>query len=240
MDSEGAAEQFKQWLMDQGKSEKTAHNYTQAVKGGLSTWASDNYLISESLLQCRGDRPLAKVIREIKELEIYQRRNEKCKGMYAAALRWLQEYQADVESDFATDQLEIVSNDPSLGSTEKEALVLARLGQGKFRRELVKKWGACACTGFSQTPLLMASHIKPWRLSKNRERLDPYNGLLLTPNIDKAFDRNYISFDEHGSVLVSEELETPSLLSISPNLKIQLQHGHQPYMAFHRSECFRG
>ena len=37
--------------------------------------------------------------------------------------------------------------------------------------------------------LLFASHIKPWSDSNNKERLDPYNGFLLTPNLDVCFDK---------------------------------------------------
>ena len=53
----------------------------------------------------------------------------------------------------------------------------------------MRLWGGrCAVTGLDLPLLLRASHIKPWRDSDNRERLDPYNGLLLSPSYDAAFD----------------------------------------------------
>ena len=47
-------------------------------------------------------------------------------------------------------------------------------------------------SGITSTWILIASHIKPWRVSNNNERLDVYNGLLLLPNLDKLFDKGYI------------------------------------------------
>jgi 5-methylcytosine-specific restriction protein A len=55
--------------------------------------------------------------------------------------------------------------------------------------------------------LLKASHIKPWRDSDNAERLDIYNGLLLIPNLDSAFDKGYISFDDGGKIIISDMIK---------------------------------
>lgn len=239
MDHTEAAKLFEQWLIENGMTENSARKYRQAVQGSLNKWAIENKIVSLPLLSFRGDRPFSKIVQEIRVLDIFLERNKKGKGMYAAALRWLHEYMLDKSDEFTVEQLNLVKRDPAISSTEKEALVKSRLGQGRFRSGLVDMWGGCACTGYAQTSLLVASHIKPWKLSDNSERLDPYNGLLLTPNIDKAFDRNYISFKPDGSVLISGELESPELLSITPDLQVQLRAEHQPYMAFHREECFR-
>ena len=53
--------------------------------------------------------------------------------------------------------------------------------------------------------MLKASHIKPWNISDDYERLDEYNGLLLTPNLDAAFDSGLISFDKDGVILISKK-----------------------------------
>ncbi|HET9245398.1 MAG TPA: HNH endonuclease signature motif containing protein, partial [Xanthobacteraceae bacterium] len=53
---------------------------------------------------------------------------------------------------------------------------------------------------------LRASHIKPWRESSDRERLDPANGLLLTANLDALFNDGLIAFDDEGQMLVSAQL----------------------------------
>jgi HNH endonuclease len=66
---------------------------------------------------------------------------------------------------------------------ESKALVESRLGQGRFRQDLLSLWSRqCAVTGLGVAELLRASHIKPWRSSDNVERLDQYNGVLLAPH----------------------------------------------------------
>jgi putative restriction endonuclease len=82
-------------------------------------------------------------------------------------------------------------------------LIKARIGQGAFRAKLIVLWGSCAVTGYKDLNLLVASHIKPWSVSSNSERLDVYNGLLLVPNLDKAFDSGFISFKESGEIMIS-------------------------------------
>lgn len=84
-----------------------------------------------------------------------------------------------------------------INSTERECLINARLGQGKFRSDLTEAWGnmeSCALTGINIPELLIASHIKPWRESNSKERLDPANGILLVTHADKLFDRHLLSF----------------------------------------------
>jgi putative restriction endonuclease len=89
-----------------------------------------------------------------------------------------------------------------LTPTTVQRLAEARIGQGKFRDDLIYSFnGACAVTGLSVAPLLRASHIKPWTVSNNQERLDPENGVLLAAGVDAAFDRGYIGFDAGGALL---------------------------------------
>ncbi|HEX7999582.1 MAG TPA: HNH endonuclease [Pyrinomonadaceae bacterium] len=127
--------------------------------------------------------------------------------------------------------------------TLKEALVLSRVGQGKFRQDLIRIWaGRCCVTGLAVEDLLRASHIKPWRDSNNRERLDPYNGLLLSPNYDAVFDKGYINFTDNGRIQVSSQIsgEQLRMLDISLSVRIDgLKEKHRSYLAYHREEIFR-
>jgi putative restriction endonuclease len=82
-----------------------------------------------------------------------------------------------------------ILGDPSIATTEKQAIVLARRGQGLFRQRVSEIEVRCRVTGVSNPEHLRASHCKPWRDSNNDERLDGENGLLLTPSIDHLFDR---------------------------------------------------
>ena len=84
-------------------------------------------------------------------------------------------------------------------------MVLSRIGQGKFRKDLLKKYKKCLLTGISHTALLVASHIKPWKDCNDKERLDSKNGLLLSSLMDKLFDRYFITFDENLRLIVCDD-----------------------------------
>jgi predicted restriction endonuclease len=142
--------------------------------------------------------------------------------------------------DALFSDIQAVMGDPSLTSTEKNILINSRLGQDQFRSKLLKLWQGCSVTGYPAQSMLIASHIKPWRDSNNQERLDKFNGLLLLPSLDKAFDQGFISFDTSGQVLISSSLERPSLLGIKKSMVIRLFKPHHNYLAYHRSEVFKG
>lgn len=125
-------------------------------------------------------------------------------------------------------------------STEKENLIKCRIGQGEFRDKLIDYWKGCSVTGLKQNDILIASHIKPWSKSNNKERLDLFNGLLLLPTIDKLFDKGYISFDENGNILISKHLTEDENLGINKQMKIDIKEEHKKYLQFHRSNIFKG
>ena len=92
----------------------------------------------------------------------------------------------------------------SLPKTQREQLIQARLGQGLFRLNVESIESRCRVTGLSDKRLLVASHIKPWRDATNGERLDGNNGFLLSPHVDKLFDKGWISFSDEGRLLLSD------------------------------------
>jgi hypothetical protein len=121
--------------------------------------------------------------------------------------------------------------------TERRALIKARKGQGIFRSEVIALWGSCAVTGCSLERVLLASHIVPWALATNAERLDPFNGLLLTPNLDKLVDRLLISLNDDGSILVSKDLgaEPRAILGLGEQSKLRfVRPAMVPYLQRHR------
>ncbi|MGF1733741.1 HNH endonuclease [Photobacterium kasasachensis] len=125
--------------------------------------------------------------------------------------------------------------------TVRQALVDVRVGQGSFRRKLVEMWGGCSVTNVSQSDFLIASHIRPWVKSNNVEKLDVYNGLLLTPNLDKAFDKGFITFDSTGNILISREiLDDANLLGINTHMSLRfINKAHQVYLEWHRENLFK-
>nr|WP_275658370.1 HNH endonuclease signature motif containing protein [Vibrio sp. Isolate25] len=111
--------------------------------------------------------------------------------------------------------------------------------QGKFRQNLIKKWRGCAITGCKETSLLVASHIKPWRDSNSRERLDINNGLLLIATIDKAFDSGLITFDENGEIIISPYFKDYEVCSIKPGMAVKINECNKRYLSYHREHIFK-
>jgi hypothetical protein len=139
-----------------------------------------------------------------------------------------------------------IKNDTTIDSTEKQAVVLARRGQGKYRNNLEQVETRCRITGVSDRRLLRASHIKPWRSCEtHQERLDGRNGLLLAPHIDHLFDRGYISFSDDGAVLVSPRIDPKQLQMLGlptdppPNVGT-FGPEQRSYLEHHRSNVFIG
>ena len=129
-------------------------------------------------------------------------------------------------------------------ATEAERLVVQRVGQDIFRRGLLEYWdGRCAITGLAVPELLRASHIKPWAdCDTDAERLDVFNGFLLAPHLDAAFDAGFITIAEDGTVLVSSllPLDAQSVLGLQRPLEVRgLHRAHRRYLSSHRARIFR-
>jgi putative restriction endonuclease len=129
-------------------------------------------------------------------------------------------------------------------ATEVERLVVQRVGQEVFRQGLLEYWqGRCAVTGLAIPEVLRASHIKPWAAcATDAERLDVFNGLLLSPNLDAAFDRGLITVSGEGEVIVSQHLceKDRRALGLGVPLAVKgLTLGHEAYLSFHRAQLFR-
>ncbi len=230
---------FKSWLIHIGKSERSAKSYAGAISGVMSAWAKGAGLVTESLLEIQDYRVLQQVSSSLVEQVIFIQRNTKGNGMYSAALRNYEDYLRDITGEELAEDLEAIIQDDAIPTTEKSTFFNARVGQGKFRKALIDQWQGCAVTGFSDTRFLVASHIKPWKASNHKERLDPYNGLLLLPNLDKVFDLGYISFKETGEILIHDDLEEHALLGVSPSLTVKLDDQHQENMDYHRRQVFK-
>lgn len=129
-------------------------------------------------------------------------------------------------------------------TTEAERLAVQRIGQDLFRDRLLDYWeGRCAITGLAVPEILRASHIKPWAdCESDAERLDVFNGLLLAPHLDAAFDRGLITVADDGRVLVSPALEEPAraILGLGKPLHVRSLHQrHRVYLPWHWERVFQ-
>ncbi|MBE6128136.1 MAG: HNH endonuclease [Erysipelotrichaceae bacterium] len=124
---------------------------------------------------------------------------------------------------------------------ERETVIKERINQSGFRKNLIKKYGKCCICGVESAELLLASHIKPWKDSDEDEKGSTSNGLLLCPNHDKLFDRGLISFNDDGTILISEKLSENDrmFMNVNDSQKIQVTSDMIQYLAFHREKCFK-
>jgi len=138
---------------------------------------------------------------------------------------------------------EEIERDSALDVTEKRALILARRGQGRFRDLISSQETRCRVTRVDRPEHLRASHCKPWRDSTNAERLDPNNGLMLTPSVDHLFDRGFISFETNGRLLISPVAHRLSLARMGVTVDRELNVGgftldQGRFLEFHRDAVF--
>lgn len=125
--------------------------------------------------------------------------------------------------------------------TEVERMVRQRVGQDVFRKAQMDYWGsACAVTGIAVPEVLRASHAKPWaECVSDAERLDVFNGFLLSANLDALFDRCLISFDDEGVLLASESIPESERSALGLTLPARLRwvnDQHLPYLRYHRKQ----
>jgi len=127
-------------------------------------------------------------------------------------------------------------------NTEVHRLLRQRVGQQAFRHAMLDYWGgACAVTGVDVPQALRASHAKAWALcATDAERLDVYNGFLLSANLDALFDAYLATFLPGGALVTSPAVPAAAQaqLGLTPGLRLRwLDERHLPYLAFHRSHC---
>ena len=133
-----------------------------------------------------------------------------------------------------------------------------RMGQHRFAASVLENYGhSCVFCGFAprslpKHKLLVASHIKPWAESDDRERLDIRNGVAACPTHDAAFDTGLITVNGGLRVHRAPRLEESS--RVDPGVgryfgkalhsALVVPDGGQPpddtYLSWHREHIYRG
>lgn len=158
------------------------------------------------------------------------------------------EHQGEQKSDIEAeeDRIEkIIRKSKDITETEKESLIKARKGQGKFRDDVLSLHNRCPFTGVSNPDFLTAGHLKPWsKCDENHERLDPFNGLPLTPVADQLVDKGFVTFDDSGTAVFSKQLVASELRTLGIPLdmkyKITIINPRQlKYLRYHREKVFK-
>lgn len=233
--------------------ESDFYQYLCSPEGGITKKSRTNYIswmrflnrtyhITTKLSVEDIDRILESERRLMPSREQYNKKHDW--GNFRSCLRKFLQFTHSDYVDAQTTLLEKteqqIKTDTHITATEKDALVKARVGQGRFRRQLIDMWHGCSITQFGMYEVLMASHIKPWRDSTNEERLSVFNGLLLLPNYDKLFDKGYISFNKNGKIVFSSIFEEPErkALGLTPDIHlIRVEAEHKKFLEYHRTNC---
>ena len=131
---------------------------------------------------------------------------------------------------------------------EKQTNLKSRDGANEYRKKVIEHMPQCPFTKISDERLLIASHIKPYRVcmseGKGKEAVDYLNGLALSPTYDKLFDQGYITFTDKGELICGTQLSpyTWEKLNINPNAKNVMRiypENRATYMEYHRKYVFQ-
>lgn len=140
---------------------------------------------------------------------------------------------------------EIAQRQVSQKEKKENELNRARIGQGMYRDKLLEECPFCPITMINDERLLIASHIKPWAVSNNKEKTDPKNGYMLSPLYDKLFDRGFMTFTDERHVMISNWLspKNQKRIGINNDQFVQLlpmDEERKKYLAYHREYVFKG
>jgi len=153
------------------------------------------------------------------------------------------DYFGEVQHPFEIKQAEEKIAVEEISDDEKKERNYARVGQGKYRKTLLDECPICPITLVSDDRLLIASHIKPWVDSDDKEKTDPKNGFMFTPTYDFLFDRGFITFTNDKKIKISPWLSkmTCSKLNISDEKKYTMltTEGREHYLEYHRTNIFK-
>ncbi|GEM_PF-3452029 len=164
-------------------------------------------------------------------------------GNYRSAIKFaLKQFENNEEVPLIVSEPKQEYSKPKI--TERNGLITSRVGQGWYRLQVLEKWDSkCAVLNIETSPILIASHIKPWRSSSDEERLDPDNGILLSPNLDALFDKNIISFDNLGKIILTDKVSTKiyNSLGINKDMKLsQINENMLKYLEYHQDITKKG
>lgn len=227
---------------------KDAYSSPRPDTRSFEEWSADGYRIDVHLTVLEQKVPHA-VFKD----EFYDRFNSDCMPMVFTVEREVsQKYMCAISAAAGLlllkhvsqkDTESIVLSSESAGSmgkvgSSRQTVTKARVGQQAFRREVLAYWqNTCPITGVDLPELLTASHIYPWELSSPQEKVDVFNGLALSPAIDRLFDRGVISFDDSGKLLLNNYFPQSLLvkLGVSPSARLKnITANHAKYLKKHR------
>ncbi|HCA09642.1 HNH endonuclease [Chryseobacterium sp.] len=231
---------FQKWLIENKPQLARPDRYPNTITT-ISNHFKKSFNKAINLYEIRNLKDLLLLKDEYFSNDEFFQKNKRGNRMYSRSWDLYIEFFVTNEGklDDTLDQINQINNDKTLTNLEKESLILSRIGQGKFRDQLIDLWKGCAISKFEDSKFLIASHIKPWKKSTNQEKIDKYNGLLLLPTYDKLFDLGFISFDDNGKIIISKLLNSFEKLGIDNNIMIDVKNNNKKYLKYHREKLLK-
>jgi putative restriction endonuclease len=159
--------------------------------------------------------------------------------------RILAEYQGTtIEQKFSSTLIDIESYKGEMKTRE----VKVRVNQNIFRQIVLANYESrCAVSGIDIPTLLTASHIIPWSANEE-QRLNPENGICLSPLYDKLFDKGFLSVTDDFLLITSPSLSAHISKSYYTEFISPLQgralleptkyYPDKSFLAYHRENIF--
>ena len=143
---------------------------------------------------------------------------------------------------FKTDALRLFGDDEETRTAVRDPY-LQRVYKSELEEESTLHYGCetpkCMLEGLSH-PVLIASHIKPYKSSNPDEAFDVNNGLLLSKNTDSLFDLGYMTFSPDGVIIPSKVLDT-EMTQYLAQFRLDsdfINPKRMDYMDYHRNHVF--
>ena len=98
---------------------------------------------------------------------------------------------------------------------------------------------------FYKDKLLFASHAMPAKDCGDDEEgmhdyLSQYNGFLLSPDLNEAFDKGLITFEKDGTIKISKHFANHELLGIKNDMRLsKITKEHEKYRKYHYDNIFK-
>lgn len=159
-----------------------------------------------------------------------------------------EQIKARMQNTTIEKNLSITPND--FEGHERTVVVQQRIDQRVFRAMILNNYNyTCAVTGINIPEMLIASHIIPWS-DRDDTRLNPSNGICLSPLYDKAFDKGFITISpEDFTIVLSSDLKDYSTKEFYQqhfgkveHKKIILPEEYKPakeFLMYHAENVFR-
>lgn len=236
------------WLFVTREKQKSLTQYNDSIY--------DNVLLWEGEQKHRNDRRIADTPTSGEEIFLFFRTRHHQEFIYFGRIHLLKyELNTGAPSHFAFE-VDALSPQPEShtgtttspvvtdpGPTDRIALRAERIGQAKWRRQLLQLWDkSCSVTSLQKERLLRASHIKPWKHCSDKDRLHQHNGLILNPSLDCLFDYGFITFQHKGGhITISDILSEPDrrILGVHKEMLLRKTFSeNKEYLEYHNDCVF--